>query len=128
MVRALLEGYNCSLFAYGQTGAGKTHTMMGVLGQESLRGLQPRCLEYLFYLLKEKQMETLIKVTYVEIYNEKIYDLLTEDDTALSLREDLKQGVYIESVTEEIVASASEAMNVLKVGQNRRRVSETQMN
>ncbi len=90
MVKSFLEGYNCSLFAYGQTGAGKTHTMMGNLSQENLKGLQPRCLEYLFYLLKERQLETLIKVTYVEIYNEKIFDLLTEDDKALNLREDLK--------------------------------------
>jgi kinesin family protein 15 len=51
-------------------------------------------------------METLIKVTYVEIYNEKIFDLLTEENQALNLREDLKQGVYIENVTEEIINSS----------------------
>ncbi len=67
-------------------------------------------------------------MTYVEIYNEKIFDLLTEDQQALNLREDLKQGVYIENVTEEIVNSTSEALAVMKAGQDRRRVSETQMN
>lgn len=54
MVEAFLEGYNCSLFVYGQTGAGKTHTMMGEASDGVLKGLNPRCLEYFFYLLKER--------------------------------------------------------------------------
>ncbi len=52
----------------------------------------------------------------MEIYNEKIFDLLSEDNSPLNLREDIKQGVYIENVTEEIVNSVSEAMSILKTG------------
>lgn len=47
---------------------------------DDLKGVQPRCIEYLFYLLKEKNEQTLVKVTYVEIYNEKIYDLLSDSE------------------------------------------------
>lgn len=128
MVQKFLEGYNCSLFVYGQTGAGKTFTMQGDLTTDDLKGVQPRCIEYLFYLLREKNEQTLVKVTYVEIYNEKIYDLLSDSEQQLNIREDLKTGVFIENVVEEVITNYQEAYLLLKKGQEKRWVAETQMN
>lgn len=129
LVDSFLEGYNCTVFAYGQTGTGKTHTMMGNPFDENLRGLQPRCLEYLFYALKQhSDAENLIKITYVEIYNEKIIDLLSDKDSSLSLREDIEKGVFIENVKEVVVNSYSEAYEIIGQGLKRRHVGETGMN
>ena len=129
LVDNFLEGYNCTVFAYGQTGAGKTYTMLGDPCDEENWGLQPRCLEYLFYALKEhRNAENLIKITYVEIYNEKIIDLLNDKETPLSLREDIEKGVFIENVREVVVNNYQEAYDVISRGLKRRHVSETNMN
>lgn len=129
LIENFLNGYNCSIFAYGQTGAGKTYTMMGDLQKEELIGLQPRCIEYLFYLLSEKKSpQTLLKITYVEIYNEKIIDLLSDELRTLNVREDLKKGVFLENATEEVVSNFTEVMEIFKKGLKNRHVSETMMN
>ena len=129
LIENFLNGYNCSIFAYGQTGAGKTYTMMGDLLKEELIGLQPRCIEYLFYLLSEKNSpQTLLKITYVEIYNEKIIDLLSDDLRTLNVREDLKKGVFLENATEEVCTNFGEVMEIFKKGLKNRHVSETMMN
>ena len=70
----------------------------------------------------------MVKVTYVEIYNEKIYDLLSDSEQQLNIWEDLKTGVFIENVVEEVITNYSEAYLLLKRGQEKRRVAETQMN
>ncbi len=67
-------------------------------------------------------------MTYVEIYNEKIYDLLSDSEQQLNIWEDLKTGVFIENVVEEVITNYSEAYLLLKRGQEKRRVAETQMN
>lgn len=85
----LTSGYNCTIFAYGQTGAGKTYTMLGKGyddGEDfdtSSRGIQPRVLEYLFDRIEEVKgrddaVEALVKASYFEIYNEQIMDLVVE--------------------------------------------------
>lgn len=78
--------------------------MMGDIEKEIFKGLKPRCIEYLFYLLNEKtNPDTLLKVTYVEIYNERIIDLLSEDIQTVNIREDLKKGVFLENANEVVV-------------------------
>ena len=67
-------------------------------------------------------------MTYVEIYNEKIYDLLSDSEQQLNIWEDLKTEVFIENVVEEVITNYSEAYLLLKRGQEKRRVAETQMN
>ena len=129
LVENFLEGYNCTIFAYGQTGAGKTYTMLGDSSNDEERGLQLRCLEYLFYSLKQhRESENLIKITYVEIYNEKIIDLLCDRDINLNLREDIEKGVFIENVKEVVVNNYHEAYDIITQGVKRRHVSETNMN
>ena len=83
MVQAYLEGYNCCIFAYGQTGAGKTFTMQGrgleIDDQDDLnRGLQPRVFDYIFAVALQEmgEAECLITCSYLEIYNEQIMDLV----------------------------------------------------
>jgi len=80
MVRRLLKGFNSTIFAYGQTSSGKTHTMMGELQDDHLEGITPRLIRSLFSLIekgKERGNTFLITLSYLEIYNEKVYDLLT---------------------------------------------------
>ena len=129
LVEQFLEGYNCTVFAYGQTGAGKTFTMLGDHQNEQNRGLKPRSLEYLFYLLKEREnSENLIKITYVEIYNERIIDLLSDKESSLNLREDIEKGVFIENVKEVVVKTYADVQRVVEEGLKRRHVSFTSMN
>ena len=140
MVEKFLEGYNCCVFAYGQTGAGKTYTMQGDLTNESHRGLMPRSLNYLFFMINEKMKnkdsesgesncEFIVKLTVIEIYNEIVYDLLAEEKrTRLNLREDIKKGVFLENVSEEIITSFYEAQKVIKKGLKNRHVGFTEAN
>ena len=109
----VLSGYNSTIFAYGQTGAGKTHTMVGVIKSEELRGLTPRVFEYLFKKIKEEQAtqtpppEYKVICSNLEIYNETITDLLTPGSTNLQLRNDTKlgSGTYVDGLKEVEVKS-----------------------
>ncbi|KAF9331867.1 Kinesin-like protein kif15 [Podila minutissima] len=104
IVEQCVRGYNGTIFAYGQTGSGKTYTMQGPtsiisVGNHPLRGIIPRCLEYLFELIAtEEQMDSsvkyLCKASYIEIYNEAIFDLLDSSATSRSIREDIKRGLF----------------------------------
>ena len=142
MVDSVCQGYNSTIFAYGQTGAGKTYTMLGQGMSEDTnafhtdnedRGLQPRCIEYLFWKCQQdternQSNEHLIKCTYIEIYNEQIIDLLNNSSGNLQLREDLKKGPYIDGITEEISYKLEDTIDLLKKGARNRHVGETQMN
>lgn len=103
-------GYNCTIFAYGQTGAGKTYTMMGVNFESDhyheKRGLIPRTLEFLFECIdreRENGVHFIIRCSFLEIYNEQIIDLLNKANNNLQLREDTRKGVYVEGITEELI-------------------------
>lgn len=78
----MLKGYNGTMFAYGQTGCGKTHTMMGVPDDPNLRGIIPNCFAHIFGCIDEEGSDAnkrfLVRCSYLEIYNEEVYDLLTE--------------------------------------------------
>ncbi|KAG0210540.1 Kinesin-like protein kif15, partial [Mortierella sp. NVP41] len=138
IVEQCVKGYNGTIFAYGQTGSGKTYTMQGPsnmtsVGKHGERGIIPRCLEYLFELIaKEEQMVSsvkyLCKASYIEIYNEMIYDLLDNSTTARATREDIKRGVYVDGVTEESIHSPEDAYKLFEQGAANRHVSATAMN
>ncbi|KAM6961222.1 kinesin-like protein KIF15 [Aplochiton taeniatus] len=138
IVESCMNGYNGTIFAYGQTGSGKTFTMIGPSDSDNfsddLRGVIPRCFEYLFFLI-EREVERsgnsksfLCKCSFTEIYNEQIYDLLDSASTSLFLRENIKKGVYVEGAVENCVSSAAEAYQVLSMGWRNRRVASTSMN
>lgn len=132
-----LEGYNGTVFAYGQTGSGKTFTMQGLLTDSGdlvyeHRGLIPRVLEYLFAQIKDRQKtkscEFVVKCSYLEIYQETVTDLLNTESGALSIRADVKRGVYVEGLTEYDVKDHHEAYNFMQLGASHRHVGETAAN
>ncbi|KAJ2056678.1 Kinesin-like protein kif15 [Coemansia sp. S146] len=138
-VEQCMQGYNGTIFAYGQTGSGKTFTMQGARDEftgpdDELRGLIPRCFEHLFARIAEEEarcngrVKYLCKASYIEIYNETIYDLLDPLIRTCALREDIKKGIFIDNVTEETVQDPNEAYSVFVRGTTSRHVSATSMN
>lgn len=99
LIEDVLAGYNATIFAYGQTGTGKTHTMEGDITSESGKGIIPRAVDALFDGVSQadENLEFTFKVTYVEIYLERIRDLMDEHrlKNNLAIREDKIKGVYI---------------------------------
>uniref|UniRef100_A0A673TTZ7 Kinesin-like protein KIF15 n=1 Tax=Suricata suricatta TaxID=37032 RepID=A0A673TTZ7_SURSU len=138
IVESCMSGYNGTIFAYGQTGSGKTFTMMGPSESDhfshNVRGVIPRSFEYLFSLIDREKEKAgagksfLCKCSFIEIYNEQIYDLLDSASAGLYLREHIKKGVFIVGAVEQVVASAAEAYQVLSGGWRNRRVASTSMN
>eukprot|EP00923_Selenidium_pygospionis_P029390 GHVN01052374.1.p1 GENE.GHVN01052374.1~~GHVN01052374.1.p1 ORF type:complete len:680 (+),score=85.29 GHVN01052374.1:974-3013(+) len=120
-----LEGYNGTIFAYGQTGSGKTYTMQGL---ETERGIIPRAIEHLFGQLSrlssggDKDFEC--RCSYIEIYNEVVYDLLGTGQ-ACNLREDIRRGVYVDGCTYKAIESSSEALAMFTAGAANRHVGAT---
>ena len=130
-----LSGYNGTIFAYGQTGAGKTYTILGTNPESQQdnpgRGLLPRCFEYIFNSVISESSDSkkfLVKCSYLEIYQEQIIDLLDSNPHNLQLREDIRQGVYVEGLIEETVSSLAETYTILKTGNLNRHVASTSMN
>lgn len=102
-VEALIEGYNSTIFAYGQTGTGKTFTMEGFAYKQSdqMRGIIPRSIEDIFNFvtsIDNPNMRFIVRVSYLQIYNESISDLLKTERTNLQIREDKKKGIYVDVV------------------------------
>ncbi|XP_076808076.1 kinesin heavy chain-like isoform X2 [Clavelina lepadiformis] len=130
IVKDVLEGYNGTIFAYGQTSSGKTHTMEGVLHDESLRGIIPRIVDDIFNYIytMDENLEFHIKVSYFEIYLDKIKDLLDVSKTNLSVHEDKNRVPYVKGATERFVASPEEVMDTIDEGKSNRHVAVTNMN
>jgi centromeric protein E len=121
-----MDGYNATIFAYGQTGSGKTYTMKGNLRRP---GIIPLAVQDLFeYIKTTPEREFLLRVSYFEIYNEVINDLLDPTNTHLTIRESKSKGVYIENLKEEIVSSPEQCMSLLAAGESHRHISATTFN
>ena len=123
IIEAFVGGFNGTIFAYGQTGSGKTFTMLGPPDDSNeffheLRGVIPRSFEYAFSLINRQQdksgdrVEFLAKCSFLEIYNESVYDLLEPSSAGLSLRENIKKGVFVEGLADRTVTSAKDAYEV----------------
>ncbi|XP_074842189.1 kinesin-like protein KIF15 [Carettochelys insculpta] len=138
IVESCMNGYNGTIFAYGQTGSGKTFTMMGPSESDdfthNLRGVIPRSFEYLFFLIEREKEKAgvgksfLCKCSFIEVYNEQIFDLLDSASAGLFLREHIKKGVFVVGAVEQVLSSAAEAYQVLTMGWRNRRVASTSMN
>jgi kinesin family member 3B len=109
VVESVLKGYNGTIFAYGQTGAGKTHTMEGRPDPPNLRGIIPNSFKHIFdYVSGAAATQFLVRASYLEIYNESIRDLLSKDPkNSLELRENPESGVYVKDLTSFVVKNAS---------------------
>uniref|UniRef100_G3PQJ1 Kinesin-like protein n=1 Tax=Gasterosteus aculeatus aculeatus TaxID=481459 RepID=G3PQJ1_GASAC len=130
IVKDVLGGYNGTIFAYGQTSSGKTHTMEGKLHDHQLMGIIPRIAHDIFdhiYSMDEN-LEFHIKVSYFEIYLDKIRDLLDVSKTNLAVHEDKNRVPYVKGCTERFVSSPEEVMDVIDEGKNNRHVAVTNMN
>ena len=131
VVDKVLEGYNGTIFAYGQTGAGKTHTMEGVSEPSELKGIIPNTFEHIFdYIaLNGTKEKYLVRASYFEIYNEEIRDLLSSTpQNSLELKESSDTGVYVKDLTSTIVKTVEEIDKVLQKGKKNRSVGATLMN
>ncbi|TPX17013.1 uncharacterized protein E0L32_012337 [Thyridium curvatum] len=135
LVRRVMEGYHGTVFAYGMTGTGKTFSMQGTA---SSPGVIPLAITDIFsYIRETPSREFLLRVSYLEIYNEKIHDLLSMPTGAsigvaqqeeIKLREDSKRGVYASPLKEEIVQSPTQLLRVIARGDQARRTASTQFN
>lgn len=136
LVRRVMEGYHGTVFAYGMTGTGKTFSMQGTATSP---GVIPLAITDIFsYIRETPRREFLLRVSYLEIYNEKIHDLLSAPPAGsgpgafqqeeIKLREDSKRGVYATPLKEEIVQSPTQLLRVIARGDHARRTSSTQFN
>jgi hypothetical protein len=118
IVNSVLGGYNGTIFAYGQTGTGKTHTMEGAsAGGPAERGIIPNAFEHIFAAIQgSENRQYLVRASYLEIYNEEIRDLLSKNPKErLELKEHKDAGVYVKGLTAFVVKSVPEIRNVLEV-------------
>ncbi|KAL9106739.1 MAG: hypothetical protein Q9227_008309 [Pyrenula ochraceoflavens] len=137
LVRRVMEGFHGTVFAYGMTGTGKTFSMQGTATSP---GVIPLAITDIFSFIRETpNREFLLRVSYLEIYNEKIHDLLSVPPAGgnvmgspqqedIKLREDSKRGVYATPLKEEIVQSPTQLLRVIARGDQARRTSSTQYN
>ncbi|KAF8454469.1 kinesin motor domain-containing protein [Kalaharituber pfeilii] len=127
----ILNGYNGTVFAYGQTGAGKSYTMMGAdIDSEAHKGIIPRIVEQIFSAITNspQSMEYTVRVSYMEIYMERIRDLLNPVNDNLPVHEDKARGVYVKGLLELYVSSVQEVYEVMRRGGAARSIAATNMN
>ncbi|XP_044288545.1 kinesin-like protein KIF14 [Varanus komodoensis] len=136
LLERAFEGYNTCLFAYGQTGSGKSYTMMG-FDDDHERGIIPRFCEDIFTRIAKadtQQTAYHLEMSYFEVYNEKIHDLLIlkaengQKKQPLRVREHPVFGPYVEDLTVNIVSSYTEIQNWLQLGNKHRATAATGMN
>lgn len=130
IVKDVLNGYNGTIFAYGQTSSGKTHTMEGKLGDPTWQGIIPRIVHDIFNHIynMEEALEFHIKVSYFEIYMDKIRDLLDVSKVNLSVHEDKNRVPSVKGATERFVSSPEEVFETIALGKSNRHVAVTNMN
>ncbi|XP_045851980.1 chromosome-associated kinesin KIF4A [Meles meles] len=136
LIKGIFKGYNATVLAYGQTGSGKTYSMGGAYTAEQENeptvGVIPRVIQLLFKEIdKKSDIEFTLKVSYLEIYNEEILDLLCpsrEKASQINIREDPKEGIKIVGLTEKTVVVALDTVSCLEQGNNCRTVASTAMN
>ncbi|KAK0143731.1 Centromere-associated protein E [Merluccius polli] len=128
LVVSTVEGYNGTIFAYGQTSSGKTFTMMG---SDLAPGVIPLSMEEVFQTIKNfPNKEFLLRLSYMEIYNETVTDLLVDSwkRKPLEVRETLNKNIFVADLTEELVTSPSQALAWIRKGEENRHYGKTKMN
>ncbi|KAL6272660.1 hypothetical protein ACE6H2_023352 [Prunus campanulata] len=126
IVAAAVRGFNGTVFAYGQTNSGKTHT---IRGSATELGVIPLAVREVFNIIQEDvDREFLLRMSYMEIYNEDINDLLAPEHRKLQIHESLERGIYVAGLREEIVASPEQVLDLMEFGESHRHIGETNMN
>ncbi|BFZ24494.1 hypothetical protein BsWGS_27533 [Bradybaena similaris] len=131
VVDCVLEGYNGTIFAYGQTGTGKTFTMEGLRAIPEKRGIIPNSFAHIFGHIAKAEGDTrfLVRVSYLEIYNEEVRDLLGKDQhQRLEVKERPDVGVYVRDLSAFAVNNADDMDRIMTLGNKNRSVGATNMN
>lgn len=130
LVDSVLLGFNGTIFAYGQTGTGKTYTMEGVRQDPEKRGVIPNSFEHIFtHISRSQNQQYLVRASYLEIYQEEIRDLLPQDQSCrLHLRESPDRGIYVKDLSSIVTKSVREIESVMNIGNRNRSVGATNMN
>nr|XP_048681041.1 kinesin-like protein KIF17 isoform X2 [Caretta caretta] len=130
LVEGVTEGYNGTIFAYGQTGSGKSFTMQGIVDPPTQKGIIPRAFEHVFESVQcAENTKFLVRVSYLEIYNEDIRDLLGADTKQkLELKEHSEKGVYVKGLSLHTVHSVAQCERIMETGWRNRAVGYTLMN
>ncbi|KAH6565131.1 hypothetical protein BASA62_007514 [Batrachochytrium salamandrivorans] len=134
IIKSLLDGYNATIMAYGQTGAGKTFTMTGASENYKHRGLIPRAISHLYNEIAQRStLSFTVRISYLEVYNEQMIDLLAPT-TGVSISDNLtvveeKNGsTHVKGLKIENANNEEEALNLLFEGETNRSISEHQLN
>ncbi|CAN6820154.1 unnamed protein product [Brassica oleracea] len=136
LVRDALSGYNTSVLSYGQNGSGKTYTMWGPAGSmledpspKGEQGLAPRIFQMLFSEIEREKMNSDVnyqcRCSFLEIYNGQISDLIDQTQRNLKIKDDAKNGTYVENLTAEYVDSYEDVAQILMKGLSSRKVGAT---
>ena len=151
IISDVLEGYNCTVFCYGQTGSGKTYTMEGIrfsddsksstsTNMDDVDGIIPRAIKSIFHQLERDQIESTVIVSHLEIYNEELQDLLSDDEIVdgyaskrkkLIIYKDTKrksQQIFVQGLEEIIVSSPQQIFDILAKSTLKRRTAATNLN
>jgi kinesin family protein 11 len=137
IVEDVLKGYNCTVFAYGQTGTGKTYTMEGLTSSSTNTtqkwknnqhaGIISRAVHHIFESLEKSGTEYCVKVSHLELYNEELFDLLKPDNKNLKIYEDAK-GVQVHDLEERLVYNPQDIFEILEASWQERKTAETKLN
>ncbi len=129
IIDSVLDGYNGTVLAYGQTSSGKTYTMQGEMEELSKQGIIPRMISHVFkYIYKHEDTDFMIKVSMIEIYQEKIRDLFDVSRVNLNIREDSIKGIYVDGASERYVGCPNDVLALLEMGSANRAQAATNMN
>lgn len=133
IVNGVLDGYNGTVFAYGQTSCGKTFTMEGIKSPSAQKGIIPRCCEHILNGIRQRSLDKhskyLLRVSYLEIYNEEIRDLL---DKECRYKPEIKElpdkGIYVKGLSSITVNNYADMQEIFESGGKNRSVGATALN
>ena len=134
VISSIVEGYNGTIMCYGQTGAGKTFTMNGSTSNFKYRGIVPRTLSVLFQEIDSRfDQQVTVRVSYIEIYNELMFDLLSpipthEQSGNISIVEDATGNVKVKGLSMHVCTTEEEALNLLFEGETNRTICQHELN
>ena len=131
IVGDVMEGYNGTIFAYGQSGSGKTYTMYGPdIFDDIYKGIIPRIVEDIFnYVEKaDENIDFQFKLSVLEIYKEVMYDLLSQQIGDLKIQENPETGIFIDGLSEVYLSSINEFFDYVELSQTNRKTAETKLN
>ena len=119
IVASVLSGYNATIFAYGQSGTGKSHTVHGSPAVPEQAGLVPRAVQDIFKAVADSTQQHLVRISYLEVYNEEVRDLLTRSSSnsssQLRIHEDAEGFAYVKGLTWQTAGSEADVFSALQV-------------